>query len=260
MSYYLDIQHEGLKKFRRVSGSDPYVVEQKARAQMAQWEDQWSRKLAQQARAEAAREKEEKKALAAMQTREAQELLAEIDSLLAATLSVNDQVDWDDLKDHTAFAKARPLPPSEPLIPPAPRAEDAEFQPRLGLMDTLVRKLREQRITEAQARFAEAYHQWEDRVKQLKELHQRAQVSCQKAVDDWEAERGEFELAREKRNDLVDHRRAQYEAKDTGAISDYCDLVLSKSKYPDFFPQDIELDFNPENGLMIVVTPCRRQL
>ena len=37
-----------------------------------------------------------------------------------------------------------------------------------------------------------------------------------------------------------------------GAVLDYCDLVLSNSEYPDYFPQSYELDYNPENKILVV--------
>ncbi len=40
--------------------------------------------------------------------------------------------------------------------------------------------------------------------------------------------------------------------KEPGAISDYCEMVLTNSKYPDYFPQQWDLDYNAENLILIV--------
>jgi restriction system protein len=37
-----------------------------------------------------------------------------------------------------------------------------------------------------------------------------------------------------------------------GVVIDYCDLVLTASDYPDYFPQDFELDYNPETKILMV--------
>src|SRR5258707_11275676 len=43
--FYVDAKHDGLKKFRRLSGSDKYVVERRAQAQADAWSEQWQRRL-----------------------------------------------------------------------------------------------------------------------------------------------------------------------------------------------------------------------
>jgi restriction system protein len=36
------------------------------------------------------------------------------------------------------------------------------------------------------------------------------------------------------------------------SVVEYCELVLQNSEYPDSFPKDFELEFNPDNGILIV--------
>ena len=91
--YYIDVRHDGLGKFRRVTGSDRYVAEERARAQRQLWDDQWSRRCA----IDAAREKrqnrastrEAKKKEAADQTLEAQSAITALKTTLASTLTAN---------------------------------------------------------------------------------------------------------------------------------------------------------------------------
>ena len=63
--YEIELRHGGLNKYRHIRGRDRYVVEEKARAQEATWEEQWSKKqeveARKAAREEAAEETEEKK-------------------------------------------------------------------------------------------------------------------------------------------------------------------------------------------------------
>jgi len=46
--------------------------------------------------------------------------------------------------------------------------------------------------------------------------------------------------------------RSRYEARNSGAIVEYCRLVLSRSSYLEFFPQTFDLDYVPETGILIV--------
>lgn len=42
--YYIEIWQDELKKYQVIRGDSKYVVEQKARAKMAQWDEMWERK------------------------------------------------------------------------------------------------------------------------------------------------------------------------------------------------------------------------
>ena len=51
--FAIEVKHDGLKKYQVIRGDNKYVVEQKARAKTAQWDDMWSKKqIAEQARLE----------------------------------------------------------------------------------------------------------------------------------------------------------------------------------------------------------------
>src|SRR5262249_11973372 len=70
--YFIDVRHDGLKKYRRITGSDPYVVEQKAHAQVAAWEQEWQRIKGKE---EVHLNKQTKKELAIQETRKAKAAL-----------------------------------------------------------------------------------------------------------------------------------------------------------------------------------------
>jgi restriction system protein len=107
--FEIELRHVGLNKYRHIRGRDRYVVEEKARAQEATWEEQWSKKqeveARKAAREEAAEEKEEKKKLAQEQTEEASSILAVLERTLEHTLAVDDAIDWDSLKSTEGFPK-----------------------------------------------------------------------------------------------------------------------------------------------------------
>lgn len=254
--YDIEVRHDGLHKYRVISGNDPYIVKQKAAAQKALWDEQWKKKLAQmnkqKAREDAARAKAEMKALAAEETEKAQVTLRRIDETLLHTLRVNDRVDWERLKDDSSFSKPKPEKPKQPKKPREPQETDAEFLPRFGFLDNLLRGRRERRLTEARESFMRAHSDWEAKVRKLEEEFQAQKSEYEKALSEWENDRQLFLEEQAKKNAAIDERRRLYEAKDPGSIVDYCDLVLSNSEYPDFFPQDFQLDYNPANGILIV--------
>jgi len=100
--WYKDITHDGLKKYRRVTGRDEYEVNQKAEAQMAAWDELWERR--QQALA-ARLARDDKKAQAAAETAQAEEALDEIENTLLAALEIDHRINWEDLKDRCDFGR-----------------------------------------------------------------------------------------------------------------------------------------------------------
>src|SRR5882672_711240 len=125
-SFFLDIRHEGLKKFRRISGPDPYMVQERARVQLEAWEDTW-RKIV--GRVDTARAIEEKKDQAAKRHQQAQEALEAISGVLAHTLAIDDRVKWETLKNAAGFDKPALVQPPAIQVKPEPRSDDAQYQP-----------------------------------------------------------------------------------------------------------------------------------
>jgi len=132
-TYQVEVRHPELHKYRLIKGTDRYVVEQKAAAQVRTWDEMWEKKQAAEAvretRQRAVQEKEAKKALAAERTEEAQAILSGIEQTLLQTLNIDDRIEWDSLLDRKPFPKT--LPPELKWQPSAkePKDSDPEFAP-----------------------------------------------------------------------------------------------------------------------------------
>lgn len=106
-SYYIDIKHDGLKKYRRITGRDKVEVTAKAAAQRAQWEATWQK---QQKRENLARSKEQKRDLAITRSKEAEQVLSDLEALLAAATKSSNKIKWDSLLDKTDLNRVKPQP------------------------------------------------------------------------------------------------------------------------------------------------------
>jgi restriction system protein len=54
------------------------------------------------------------------------------------------------------------------------------------------------------------------------------------------------------KNEAVEKQRSAYLSGAADAVIEYCDMVLSASAYPDYFPQEFSLDYNPETKIVVV--------
>jgi len=99
--YQVTVRHDGLGKYRVIRGAERNLVEAAAHAQQRAWNEQYAKKLEV---AERRRERDERKQEledslreADERTSEAQEAIEEFRNLLAATLRVDDRINWDKL-------------------------------------------------------------------------------------------------------------------------------------------------------------------
>ena len=247
--YWIDVRHEGLHAYRRITGRDQYVVQQKADAQVAAWNEKWAKI---QQRESALRTKGEKKEEALRLTQDATEALERIDSTLALALSRNAALDWELLKDHSGFGKAKPSAPPKKEFPPEPNAFASKYQATLDIWDRLFSSRRQRKLDAARTAFDKDHAAWKQARSELTEENAAAQTNHHQQVGGWNTEKAAFTSAEEAKNAAIDAQRTAYTGKASDAIFDYSDIVLANSEYPDTFPKSWRLDYNPETKLLLI--------
>lgn len=254
--YYIDVRHEGLNKYRQIRGKDPRVVEQKAAAQEAQWAEMWARKQEaerkRKAREEAAQLKAQKKELAAARTAEAQATLKSLTTILEATLDVDDAVDWNTLKDRSSFGKARPVKPSPPRPLPEPKRDELKYQPRFGLLDHLLSSRKDAKTKALELEWSQDHERWVRGMKKQDEAYAHELKSFEDQICGWENEEAEFEKEKALANAAIDRAAEAYLARKPEAIESYCDLVLSRSSYPEPFPKKFDVEYREASRAVVV--------
>jgi restriction system protein len=212
---------------------------------------------------------EAEKASAESQTAAAVEALEEIDSILAATLEVDDYVEIDSLKHvavHPPFAQENlkapvpapqlEAPPPEPQFVPPPATK--------GILKMFAKQRHAQVTADAQAAWAAERQKWLHYVNRvLPDKHARAleahAVEERTRVHKLEAALVEYQNACEARerevteaNRKIDEFRAALDANDPEAIQQYVGVVLGNSVYPNAFEVEHDFTFDPELGELTV--------
>ncbi len=263
--FTLDLWHDGLKRHRLIRGDNQAIIKLKAQLQIDEWAQRWAEtENRQQQRAERAlgkRQLEERKAEAIDRTSDAQQDLELLSSLLADTLKVDDKVNWEGLKDKTPFSEPKPkeaktlLAPSLGLLPRQPLPTDHKYKRTLGLLDKLFSSRRARIAAEVEKLAANDMHAWQQEMTEIKRAHAALVANHEQKlrdlhaahrleVDKWEAKRDAFVAAQMIANASVDAKRVAYESGHYEAIIEYLDLVLSTSQYPDYFPQEFDIEYN----------------
>ncbi len=262
--YFLDIHHPGLCLSKRVIGPSEDTVHWKAQNQLAVWEQRWSRMQdAEQKRATRERSRESKAAERAYKESRKQEALDttaaaehELESLeriLTGALGKSAKVDFKEL----SARDPAPPPPILLAVPPAPSPTCRDYvAPPVtfftSVMELVSSKAKAERLARQAAealalraeddhRNAGAHADWQRRVLDIEKENARRKVAFDAAGKQWQQRRNELE-----------QRRAAYLAGDAGAVEHYCDMVLSKSVYADYFPKTFDAQYAAAERLLAI--------
>jgi restriction system protein len=257
------IYHPELKASRVVRGETREEVEARAQLQIDAWNQRW-RAIQETATKREQRQKSaltvsRKKELALQRTREAQEELTALENILRGGIEIDHVVDWDSLKSRSPFSVARPEAPSlnPPPAPPTPR--NLAFHPSLTFWDKLIPSRRASKIRTAAQKsafaaeeFREEERRWEKFKDEVEQSNKKKHDSYMVAVKNWESEKLSFQRLQEQQHAKVDSWHVAYQQKRIDVLTDYWELVLSRSEYPASFPKSLSLDYLADSGVLIV--------
>jgi restriction system protein len=246
LRYSIDLRHNGLNLHRELSAPELFILEGKASALLANWEEKFaSQKLKNLFR--------DGRAAADDATVQAQERLRSLSRLLAHTLSVDDVVDWDTLKDHSTYEKPASYPEPSPVY--EPMASPVYVPPNIGFIDVIFGK-KSMLISQAESAHDECYRAWEDDDRRRQQEHENN-------LADWEERKREFWQKHEKlqadfekqqleRNQVVDQLAADVSRGDVTSVVEHANLVLESSDYGGLFEKSFTIQYDPDQRLLKV--------
>lgn len=273
------VVHNGLNAYRVIRGSTYEEVETKARLQLAAWAERWERKTQterdRQARASKHLAFERKadvearfKAVALGRTREAEAAIQGLKTILLEALHNKAPFDWAALKDTTQFSEPMPAAPKPKPLPAEPRRDQPEFAVApfwisLTLFDRIVPvwKKRKQlaqaqeqkrRKDDSDQQFSRAHEEWEAQCRKLNEENLVALVRYNKDKANWQTRKKDFEQAQASYNLSVQELQEQYLARSPQALTRYFTEVIAQSRYPDSFPRDCSVAYEPSTHMLVL--------
>lgn len=247
--YKLRVYHSGLNEVRHLAAADLDILQGKLDNLVYSWEQKWERQQAAEARKEAALQKTQNVEEAKEQTKKAQIVLDSMQKLLRDTLTVDDTVNWSTLKNTTSFPKPEPKKPNLAIISPEPKPED--FQKPISIF-SIVFGQKEKVLERQHQEFRSALEQWEKDKKKTISANKRTEKLFKEKLAKWQSEKEAFENTQQVLNDKVDALRKRYLSSDEEAVVEYCEIVLTNSKYPDEFPSDFEIEYSAPSGMLVV--------
>jgi len=221
--YFVQLRHPALRKYRMIRGRDRRVVQQKAMAQKAAWENQWER---QRSKLEKLQSKEAEQRVLTSRTTEATNRtekakagLERLKNLLAHATKLNPSPDFKELHDREQFRPrefnnpqpepphcvegpkllAEPKRPPEPKYPEKPSEDAAQYRPTFTLLDKLFQSRRERAIATAKALFEADLAVWERKKNELEDQHATELIAWEKKITETKEQNVQKQIAFEAR-------------------------------------------------------------
>jgi restriction system protein len=200
------------------------------------------------------------------------DVFEQIDSILAATLDVDDYVDVESLKvkaEHPPFPRQDLLKPiREPVLEQAPaEPQYVPPAPPTGLSKMFSKQKHARSTEQAHAEWVSQHQQWHDYVHRVLPAKNAALLEAyakaeQRRADELAAARAEYQAAcserereAEQTNASIDAFIAALAANEPQAVNEYVGLVLGNSAYPEAFNVEHDYEFDAELGeLTVTVT------
>lgn len=239
--YVAEIRHYGLGKYRIMKDKDSYILRNKVNAQFNIWDAQWSKTLTKN-KSEA--DKEASLNTATERSNEAQEKQKAIENILQHSLSINNSIDWEVLRDKSKFKEPKP----EKSPPPPKEPNKIHFEPQFNLFDKIFKSSKEAKIQDSELAYRIAIRNW----KAKNEDYQLELKNFEQLELEWEKQKADFYARQAEQNDRINKLQIAYLTNDPNAVLEYCELVLNNSDYPETFPKDFDIDYNAETKTLIV--------
>ena len=246
LRFTVDFRHKILAVHKDVSAPDLGILQNKVDALMASWDRKMQTEMA---RREIAAGKHQ----ADNATIEASKTLESLDRILAHTLEVDDTVDWDSLKDHSAPPKSTPFLARKPVIQRS--RKPITQSPKITICDFLSGN-RSKKIAEAERRFGLEFANWTAQEKKNGHAHTiavKAWESGRAAHDKRQEAAKEAFLERQRTtNERVDELEKAYAEGDASAIIEHASIVLEVSDYGALFEKSYEIEYDQPSRTLLL--------
>ena len=252
----VEVRHEGLNKYREIKGPDRWVVDERAAAQRAQWDEQWARRVDVEAtrshKLQIAFGKEQAKHEAAERTEAATENIRSMKELLTDGLPHLAEPLWSSLKQYRGFSEPRPQPASRPADPDRPDPNAVIYKPRSDFMSTFLPSRQRRFKIEAEKQFATDLRCWQEIVTANADLRNYADLADVQALKTWEEARSRFTTAQVKHNTAISVREQRAESGQPDGILDALQTALERQTFPECISKNFDLDFAIESQSAVI--------
>ncbi|MEA4951688.1 hypothetical protein SDC9_42985 [bioreactor metagenome] len=258
--------HEKLHEHKSLTSPDIYTLKEKIKTQAYKWSEKWQavekKQQAALIKQRSMTEKENAIEEARRRTIEAAESFEQLDNILMDSITINNVLDWESLKRKDKFPEIPPQKSQKQRrldYPQKPDRESAEFTPSLNFFQKLIGSMREKKIQEFEEKYKQAISLWYKQTTEIDSVNQKNEKDYNDMLKKWEnaileheKNKNIFYQERDAFNEKIEQIKKDYFSGTLEAIIYCCEIILDRSNYPEYFPKDYELEYNPETKILII--------
>jgi restriction system protein len=237
LSYSSEIIHKGLDDKKYFTSRYKSDLDDKINKQVEIWKSEWS---------------------AVIQNREAKQAISNLEEILQISIERPKNELWDSLKKDDQFKEEPPYKPKEKIYkdyPPEPKKKNIEF----GLLDKISKKRKQKKIDENENSYKLTINKWKEEIKKTEEINSQIKQEEEKELKNWKTEcsewekrKAEFAYKQEKHNNYIDQLIEKYLKRAKLEVEQLNKMALEKLDFNQEFPCEFELEYNPDNKILIV--------
>lgn len=254
--YKIDLYHTGLDEHKHLSASEHSALLGKIHNQKLIWQEKWEKEVE-------ARKRQTREFGAMERTQKAQDKISKVENILAHTLKINDEINWETLKQKDSYVGIIPDSPyikcnskngypesvSYLLIKEMPLPDN--FFKKVSLFNKILGKEKSIRAVQ-QIEYDNAISATKDENESIRKTNIEREADLKAKQVFWNNGRVEFEAKIKEQHDEIDAAKSRYMQKDPDAIVEYCEMVLNNSEYPESFPRDFDVQYNEVNSMLLL--------
>ena len=261
--YEIELKHEGLNEIKHLFARDIDILEGKMHNQAVNWGKKWQKQLERKEKEKIKLDKIAKTEQASEKTEIAKQALIQIENILSHTLTINDAVDWNTIKNTTPykekpkkhefieFNSANGLPQRVKKISPAKEPLKSTFFTPISFLNKIFGQ-KQKILTEQENQYNIAIKKWEKQNKSVADKNLQRDQKLQVAINNWKNKEQTYLNKQKTVNSKIDELKTNYTNKTEEAIEEYCEIVLNSSEYPESFPKDFDLQFKLANNMLLI--------
>ena len=244
LRYYIDVRHKKLNLHKEVSAPEIFILQSKLDALMASWEDKYDLYQKRQSLLSGQSAADEL-------TTEASLALQSLGGILTRTLSIDDRVDWETLKDRSSYAYPIDFPERKPSkITPDP---PVYVIPKVGFFDVLLGK-KASIIAESEKKYATAMQEWRDAEALRTNIWENDVAEWKNRSNAfWDKHKAQEKAFKEEQaasHAEVDRLAAAVADGEEEAVIEHASLVLERSDYDGLFEKSYLLQYDRPRKLL----------
>lgn len=246
--YEAEVSHKGLNKYRIVKAETRHELEEKTSALMAQWNEQWNRKME---REEKIKNDEDSMKYAQELTQQSNEIQETLDTILLHHLNPK-PLNFNDLKDFSEYSEPYPKKASLVEIPKEPNISDSKYNPRPSFFERLSKKKMVEFSNRNKSAFELDYSNWEKLKTELSTKNNEIIKNNNILVKNWKERKAEFLRLQSQKNNEIDILFKDYISGEKKAIEKYYTFLIEKIKLPFDYNISMEAEYLSEDKTFIV--------